>query len=178
MAAVEKLAPGRRLLIGVVTLLMSAVGFAAGRILLRPAGAVRQPVEFNHRLHVKEVELECNTCHLYYETSLHSGLPDLELCMECHEEALTESPEEQRLLELANGDIEVPFKKLFRMPDHVYYSHREHVALADIECEICHGDIADSTVPPATALVNITMDTCVNCHAERGVMTDCTHCHR
>lgn len=178
MAAEEKLAPGRRLLIGIVTLVMGAAGFAAGRTLLRPAGATRQPVAFNHRLHVEEVELECNTCHEYYETSQHSGLPGLEICMACHEEAMTESPEEQRLLELAASGQPAVFQKLFRMPDHVYYSHREHVTLAGIECETCHGDVADTTVPPPVTLVNITMDTCLDCHAERGVKTDCTHCHR
>lgn len=174
----EKLSPARRLMIAAVAMAMASAGFAAGRILLRPNRSVDQPVEFNHKLHVEEVELECSTCHEYFASGEHSGLPTLETCMQCHEEALTETSEEQKLLRLADEGGRAEFRKLFRMPDHVFYSHRQHVTAAGLECATCHGDIEGTTAPPRTPLVRITMDTCVNCHAERAVNTDCTHCHR
>lgn len=178
MATEDKLTPRHRLAIGAITLLLASGGFATGRILLRPADAVPQPIRFNHELHTVTLELDCSTCHEYYATSGHSGLPSLELCATCHEEAMTESPEEQRLLELLEGDRSEEFRKLFRMPDHVYYSHARHVTVAGIECATCHGDIAESTVPPPTALVHVTMDMCVDCHLARSVTVECTRCHR
>ncbi len=174
----ERLDPSRRLIIGVVTLLMATVGFPAGRTMLRPVTRVSQPIQFNHQKHVKDAGVECSVCHEYYATSEHSGLPSLELCRNCHAEALTKSPEEQKLLALMATNPQPAFQKLFRMPDHVRYSHQRHVTAGGLACETCHGGIANTTSPPAAPLVRITMDTCTGCHNERGVKTDCTHCHR
>lgn len=178
MATEERLTPTRRLLIGAFTVAVTAAGFAAGRIALRPTGAVTQPIEFSHQKHVEDVGLECATCHEYFNTAEHSGLPSLSTCQGCHEEALTESPEEQKLLKLIATDPQVSFKKLFRLPDHAYYSHRRHVAVAGLQCSTCHGPIAETAVPPRYPLVRMTMATCISCHDEQNVPTDCTGCHR
>lgn len=174
----DRLNPARRLAIGAFTLAMAGAGFAGGRIVARPVERVAQPIAFDHRKHTKELELECSTCHEYYATAAHSGLPALETCLGCHGEALTDSPEEKKLLALAGQTPEPVFRKLFRLPDHVYYSHRRHVTDAGIACETCHGDIAATSVPPARPLRRITMDTCVDCHARKSVKTDCGNCHR
>lgn len=178
MAVEESLSPIRRLWIGAFTVAMAGVGFVAGRVLLHPAESVLQPVAFNHRLHVDDVGLECLDCHEYYETGAHSGLPAAETCLGCHEGGVTESPEERKLLEMVARGEEIRFRKLFRLPDHVYYSHRMHVTVAGLECVECHGDVAKTTTPPLLPLVRITMDRCMDCHAERKVRTDCTDCHR
>ena len=178
MSADERLDPKRRLVIGVLALTMATVGFAGGRTALRPTGRVTQPIQFNHQKHVKVVGLECSVCHEYYATSDHSGLPSLAVCKQCHAEALTKSPEEEKLLKLMASDPQPAFRKLFRLPDHVRYSHRRHVVAGGLTCETCHGAIAETTAPPAYPLVRITMDTCTGCHTDRGVKTDCTHCHR
>jgi hypothetical protein len=176
VAPAERLDPKRRLAIGVLALLMGAVGFAAGRTALRPTPRTTQPIQFNHQKHVKGVGMECSACHEYFSTSAHSGLPSLALCKSCHAEALSTSAEEQKLLKLT--DPLPPFQKLFRLPDHARYSHRRHVVAGGLACETCHGAIANTTAPPAAPLVRITMSTCTGCHAERGIKTDCTQCHR
>lgn len=176
MSADERLGPKRRLAIGVLALTMAAAGFATGRTALRPTQRMTQPIQFDHQKHVKTVGLECAACHEYFSTSDHSGLPSLAVCKGCHVEALTESLEEQKLLQLS--DPLPAFQKLFRLPDHARYSHRRHVVSGGLACETCHGAIAETTAPPASPLVRITMDTCTACHADRGVKTDCTHCHR
>lgn len=178
MVADERLSPTRRLLIGAFTLTMAVAGFAAGRIALRPSEGATQPIQFNHEKHVKDVGLECSTCHEYYSTGNHSGLPSLATCQGCHEEALGKTPEEQKLLKLIATDPQASFKKLFRLPDHAYYSHRRHVVVAGLQCETCHGRIAETTAPPRYPLVHVTMATCTGCHAEKNVSVDCTNCHR
>jgi len=171
----ERLSPRRRLLVGLFFLLMGAAGFAVGRVGLRPAKPVSQPMAFDHRLHVEEAEIECDTCHEHVTTGEHAGLPSFELCLDCHEEP--ESDAEARVVELAAAGT-ASFKKLFRMPDHVYYTHRRHVGVAQLDCEQCHGAIASTVAPPETPLVRITMDTCIDCHRREGVRSSCTACHR
>jgi hypothetical protein len=175
-SADERLDPKRRLAIGALALVTGVLGFAAGRTALRPEGHASQPIAFNHQKHVKDVGLECSVCHEYFSTSAHSGLPSLALCKGCHAEPLSKSAEEQKLIVMREP---LPsFQKLFRLPDHARYSHRRHVGSAKLACETCHGAIAGTTRPPASPLVRITMATCTGCHAERGVKTDCTSCHR
>ena len=178
MSGNETLSPTRRLAIGVFALAMAAAGFAAGRTALRPARPVAQPIQFNHQKHVKDVGLECASCHEYFSTSEHSGLPSLALCESCHSEALTKSSEEQTLLKLIATSPQPAFRKLFRLPDDVRYSHARHVTAGGLACETCHGAIAGTTAPPPMALRRVTMATCLGCHAERNVKSDCTDCHR
>jgi cytochrome c553 len=170
--------PVRRLLIGAIALIAASVGFAAGRSLFRPKGAVVQPIAFSHKKHVQELEIGCKECHQYYETSQHSGLPTLTTCKGCHEEPLTDKPEERKIQTLAGEGQDDVFRKLFRLPDHSYYSHRRHVTVAGIACETCHGGIAHTTDPPEAPLVRITMGFCLDCHQRSGVSSDCTRCHR
>jgi hypothetical protein len=96
----------------------------------------------------------------------------------CHSEPLTESPEERRIFELAEAGKDDVFKKLFRLADHTFYTHRRHVVVAKLECQTCHGDIATTTSPPERPQVRISMEFCLDCHERSGASSDCTGCHR
>lgn len=170
------LGPAKRVGIGVVVFGAAALGFVTGRVALRPSVGVPQPIAFNHRLHVEAID--CETCHEHARVGEHSGLPGLSTCLQCHEEPQTDSAEERKIAALAGENREQVFRKLFRLPDNVYYSHRRHVAIAGLVCESCHGDIARTEAPPAVPLVRVTMDFCMDCHREQGASTECTHCHR
>jgi len=174
----EKFSPIERLLVGALTVLLGAAGFAAGRAAFSPSGTVHQPIQFNHQLHTKKVALECGVCHQYYAEHEHSGLPDLGVCQACHAEPVTKSPEEKKLIALIANPNPPVFQKLFRLPDHAFYSHRRHVTVAKLPCQTCHGGIADTTVPPARPLVSVKMSTCIDCHTRLNVQTSCTACHR
>ncbi len=136
-----------------------------------------QPVEFNHRLHVEDLELECTTCHEFYESETFSGMPSPEACAFCHEEAQGESAEEAKLAGLLSEGKPLAWQRLFRQPPHVFYSHRRHVVVAGIACETCHGAIASSERPPRW-VAKLDMDGCMACHEEQQVADDCTNCHR
>lgn len=139
---------------------------------------VWQPIAFNHRIHTTEVGLSCGDCHEYFSTGPRSGLPSVETCTACHSEALTESPEEARLLELYRNGKPVVFRKLFHLPPDIYYSHRRHAVLGEIPCAECHGDIENSLSPPSRPLVTISMEFCTDCHVRSRVTEDCKACHR
>ncbi len=172
------MSPARRLLMGGIVLLAAASGYAAGRALFRPAERVAQPIAFNHQKHTVDLEIDCGTCHEYYAKSDHAGLPMLSVCMVCHEAPQGDQPEERKIRDLAAAGENDVFRKLFRMPDHAFYSHRRHAGIGRIACETCHGAIARTTKPPERPLVRITMDYCVDCHRHQNVPSDCTRCHR
>ncbi len=139
---------------------------------------VEQPIDFSHKTHTQKVGLNCETCHKYVKKSFHAGLPKIEeTCMMCHTQAQTDSPEEEKIRELAKRDDPPDFKKLFRFPNHVFYSHRRHVVLGGLECSTCHGNIAKTRSPPDEPLKKITMDFCIECHKREDVTTDCIACH-
>lgn len=159
-------------------LLTGAGGYVLGRAWFRPAGRVTQPIVFSHQKHTGDLGIGCGTCHEHYSEGSHAGLPSLSVCMGCHEEPQTDSPEEQKIRGLAAAGQNDVFRKLFRMPDHVFYSHRRHAAIGRLPCETCHGAIARTTRPPEAPLVRITMDFCIDCHRHDQVQSDCTGCHR
>lgn len=155
--------------------------FVTGAVsVFRAAGAptpVAQPIAFNHRKHVKDLDLACSSCHQFYETETFSGLPDAEVCATCHSEPQGKSKEEERLVKLLKTGSGLQWASLFRQPAHVFYSHRRHVVAAKIECAVCHGSIAQTTAPPQSAR-KLRMQDCLDCHQKSGVPTDCTACHR
>jgi Cytochrome c7 and related cytochrome c/Class III cytochrome C family len=150
-------------------------------VVVRGGGAfsspVTQPVAFNHRKHVEELDLACSTCHEFVDTETYSPLPAADLCATCHQEPQGKSAAEKKLVQLLQSGATLDWKPLFRQPPHVYYSHRRHVAAGKIECGTCHGAIAKSTEPPSV-VKRLRMQNCIDCHRRRGVSTDCTTCHR
>ncbi len=137
---------------------------------------IKQPIRFNHKSH-KEQGLECNTCHQYVEEQTFAGLPKIEVCLECHEEPISDSPEEEKIRSFHKEGMPIKWISLSNQPDHVYFSHRRHVRLGQIDCRVCHGDIDETTTPPRRPLVNLTMDTCMECHDKERENNDCLACH-
>ena len=145
-----------------------------------PGGTVIvQPIAFNHNLHVEQEGMECTDCHTQVETLPSATIPTEDICADCHsDEPLSESEEEVRLLRFMEEGTPVPWQQLYEVPRHVYFSHRRHVVLGEIECMTCHGDVPTMTVPPPRAVVPVTMDGCMDCHRENKVTNDCLTCHR
>lgn len=105
----------------------------------------KQPIDFNHLIHNEAVDEGCESCHFFREDGSFSGVPRLEQCIDCHEEAMGEDPEEIKFIEdyVAKGK-EVPWLIYSRQPDCVFFSHAAHVIGAEIECAVCHGAIGES----------------------------------
>ncbi|MFQ5723008.1 MAG: cytochrome c3 family protein [Terriglobia bacterium] len=136
-----------------------------------------QPIRYNHAVHIAS-GLACVDCHVGAREQVQATLPGLDTCLMCHEEALTESPEEERLRAFANAGQEIPWERVTRVPRHVYFSHRRHVTLAGLECTDCHGPMETRTEPPRRPFRPVTMDACMDCHEQRKVDNDCNRCHR
>ena len=162
------------LLLLVVILALAAAAVTVARIRHPP----EQPVAFNHVLHLEDVGLDCTDCHRYAESGIHATVPNIEVCGDCHADQIGDSPEEKKLVEYVREGKPVPWFRVYWVPDHVFFSHRRHTHVAEIECEACHGAMSQRKRPLSVALKSLRMKDCMACHAEMGVSNDCILCHR
>ncbi|MFQ5703220.1 MAG: cytochrome c3 family protein [Gemmatimonadales bacterium] len=147
-------------------------------IVVRHDVSIEQPVAFNHKKHTKDLGLACQFCHQYVETGAHPGLPGVETCSMCHQVPQGTSEEAARLTKIITAGDSLQFNKLFRLPSHVFYTHRRHVGIAKLDCTNCHGSIAETERPPKRPLVRIKMKVCLDCHRKENQTVDCVACHR
>lgn len=136
-----------------------------------------QPIRYNHAVHISS-GLACEDCHVGARNQVHATLPGIDTCLMCHEEAMTDSPEEEKIRAFAAAGQEIPWTRVTRVPAHVYFSHRRHVALGGLDCADCHGAMETRTEPPRRPFGAVTMEACTECHAQRNVDNDCNRCHR
>ncbi len=152
-----------------------------------------QPFDFNHQMHLEQVENGCESCHFFRQDGTFSGVPQLAQCTECHSEVLGESEDEAVFVEqYVYQDREVPWLVYSRQPDCVFFSHAAHIHGAKFECATCHGDIGTSESLKAFEVNRITgysrdiwgrsisgikhntwdrmkMDDCAECHEGAGI---------
>jgi hypothetical protein len=184
---------------GWIALGLAMVILALGGWALFVEPAVLQPIEFPHKAHLqlKDPRFECTTCHDLAEKGRAAGRPSTKKCLSCHSAGTAKGAEEQKLRALAQGG-EIPWQRVWRLPPHVFFSHRTHVAVARIRCQTCHGPMETLTRPPRRPLKTLAMQDCLGCHeawrwpdetapqrleapraaAVRRVSTDCNACHR
>ena len=146
---------------------------------LVPNDEVNQPIVYNHQVHIENAGLHCNDCHVHVETMASATLPKLVICRGCHDtEPVSESPEELVLLKYVADGKEIPWVKVYNVPDHVYFSHRRHVVGGELDCSACHGAINEMTKPVTSEYLPATMENCMACHRNNKVSNDCLSCHR
>lgn len=154
--------------------------FALGSVLfgrLLSDNAHEQPIAYNHAVHIAN-GMDCTDCHAGARDQVRATLPDIDTCLMCHAEAVSQSAEEAKIRSFAAAGQQIPWHQLTRVPAHVYFSHRRHVALGGLECADCHGPMETRTEPPRAPFRPVTMDACVDCHQQRKVGNDCNACHR
>lgn len=139
---------------------------------------VSQPVAYNHKVHVAGEEMECKECHARVEIGFQATLPELSACEDCHLEAQGEGPEEAKVVQAVNDAEPIGWERVYAVPDHVFFSHRRHVKVGEIDCVECHGEVRDRTHPFTVATPPISMSRCINCHRAKNASTDCAACHR
>ena len=104
----------------------------------------KQPFSFNHKLHVAEVG-DCESCHSFREDGSFSGIPKLASCVECHEEVMGETEDEEIFVtQYVYPEVEVPWLVYSRQPDCVFFPHVAHVVKGKMDCVTCHGHIGES----------------------------------
>lgn len=124
----------------------------------------RQPIPFNHRFHVGELEMECLYCHTGVEETAVGAMPPLSTCMGCHRVAGGGLPPVEELRAYWERGEAVPWEPVFQLPEFVQFTHRAHLRNS-IACERCHGPVGEmDRVYRATSL---SMGWCLSCHRSR-----------
>ena len=179
-------------LISVVFLLLSSAYFAYG--FLMQVGVDQgympvQPIHYSHKIHAGANQIECKYCHSSARVSKHSGIPSLNVCMNCHQNIAEYNGEEdlengytkdfytkeiKKLYAAVGWDEEnqqytgktepVKWVRIHNLPDFVYFNHAQHVQVGQIECQTCHGPVEEMEVMYQYA--PLTMGWCINCHRD------------
>ncbi len=131
--------------------------------------APKQPIAFSHKLHAGQYEIDCNYCHTGVRKSKSANIPSANICMNCHGQILTESPEIQKIYAAIENDQPIEWVRVHNLPDLAYFNHAQHVAVGGQECQTCHGEIQEMEVVEQYA--PLTMGWCINCHKETNVNT-------
>ena len=107
----------------------------------KPTGeALAQPIAFPHFTHVTTLQLQCEYCHSEARKSIHAGLPPVESCIGCHRFAMSNLEEIQKVQQYFDQNRPIPWKKVYDLPDHVFFSHESHFR-AGVDCAECHGQV-------------------------------------
>lgn len=123
----------------------------------------QQPIAYSHALHAGLYEIDCQYCHTGAERSRHAGVPPASVCMNCHTNVKTDSPEIQKLAAYVKDDRPVPWVKVHRLPDHAYFSHASHVT-SGVACQTCHGPVEQMV--RVEQVETMKMGWCLDCHRE------------
>lgn len=179
-----------------VLLLLSGAYFAFGWMMqvgVDQGYAPIQPIHYSHKVHAGDNQIDCKYCHSSARVSQTSGIPSLNVCMNCHK-SISEykgNPEGPSHEDLANGytnefytaeikklydavgwdeenqkytgeEKPVEWVRIHNLPDFAYFNHSQHVSVAGIECQTCHGPVEEMEVMYQYA--PLTMGWCIECH--------------
>lgn len=153
-----------------------------------------QPIHYSHKIHAGDNGIDCKYCHSSARVSKTSGIPSLNVCMNCHK-SITEVAEstatEEFSKEFYDGEIQklyaaagwndaeqkysgtpqpVKWVRIHNLPDFAYFNHSQHVTVGGIECQTCHGPVEEMEV--MYQFSSLTMGWCINCHRETNVKVE------
>lgn len=150
-----------------------------------------QPIHYSHRIHAGDNEINCKYCHSAARVSKNAGIPSLNVCMNCHK-SIAEVAETTATPEYSKAFYDEQIQKLYtavgwdkttqsytgktqpvkwvrihNLPDFVYFNHSQHVTVAGVECQTCHGPVQEYEIQKQFA--PLTMGWCIDCHRKTDV---------
>lgn len=140
---------------------------------VQPAAPV-QPLPYSHKTHMA-LGLKCRGCHVNPDEGTQMTYPSAASCMTCHATVAADRPSIQKLAAFEASGAQVPWVRVYRLPDYVYWTHATHIQ-TDVTCEQCHGPVAERDVLAQETNI-VSMLGCMTCHNKRQVFTDCGDCH-
>ena len=162
--------------------------------------APKQPINYSHKVHAGINQIQCKYCHFAASKGRHAGIPPVEMCLNCHDhiktkivkkasegspEVRADSDEIATIRKAVKENRPIKWVKVHMLPDHVYFNHSQHVEVAKLKCQACHGtvealDIMKQEYP-------ISMGWCIDCHRRNEIAPpdghksqaggDCSKCH-
>jgi len=130
-----------------------------------------QPVKFSHEVHAGQNGTDCIYCHSFAHYSKSAGFPPENVCMNCH--LLVRNGNRSGAFEIAKviSSYEemkpIEWVKVYNLPDHVFFSHAQHVAAGGLSCQECHGPVEE--MDRIRLNQKLTMGWCIECHRTTNV---------
>ncbi|MGE5648189.1 MAG: cytochrome c3 family protein [Acidobacteriota bacterium] len=122
-----------------------------------------QPVPYSHKLHAGNLGMDCRYCHSTVETSNYAAIPAAETCMNCHTRVKPKSELLEPVRESYASGKPVPWVRIHKLPDYVYFSHQAHVG-AGVSCVSCHGRV--DQMAEVRQVKPLSMAWCLECHRD------------
>lgn len=150
-----------------------------------------QPIHYSHKIHAGDNGIDCKYCHSSARVSKNAGIPSLNVCMNCHKnisEVAEETGTPEHSKAFYDGEIQklydavgwdkatqkytgktqpVKWVRIHNLPDFVYFNHSQHVSVAGVECQTCHGPV--ETLEIMEQHSPLTMGWCIDCHRKTDV---------
>lgn len=152
----------------------------------------KQPIFYSHKVHAGINQINCLYCHGGAWESKQASIPSVNVCMNCHKaiNAYEKGPklydedgneidgtaEIQKLYKYAGFDPKnannwdpskaqpIAWIKIHNLPDHVFFSHAQHVRAGKVQCQTCHGEI--TAMNEVKQFAELSMGWCINCHRQ------------
>jgi mono/diheme cytochrome c family protein len=143
----------------------------------------KQPIASSHKIHAGQFEIECKYCHTGAMKGKQANIPSPNICMNCHsqikEGTNTGSSEISKIYTAVGFDPAtntysgntkpIEWVRIHNLPDLAYFNHSQHVNVAGVICQTCHGPIQEMDVVKQYSL--LTMGWCIDCHRKTDVNT-------
>jgi len=130
-----------------------------------------QPVKFSHKIHAGQNGTECLYCHSSAESSKSAGIPSTGVCMNCHlivrNGTRSGAFEIAKVIEAYEKGESIDWIRIHNLPDHAYFNHSQHVGVAGLDCQECHGPVQE--MDRVTQISDLSMGWCINCHRQKEV---------
>ncbi|WP_299576148.1 cytochrome c3 family protein [uncultured Sunxiuqinia sp.] len=130
-----------------------------------------QPIKFSHKVHAGQNQIDCKYCHFTVEDSKSAGIPPADLCLNCHsvvrEGTRSGKFEIAKVIDAVENNKPVEWVRIHDLPDHVFFSHAQHVNSGKLDCIECHGDVAEMDV--LKQVEDLSMGWCLDCHRTKEV---------
>lgn len=114
-------------------------------------------------------------CHTIRPPGDAAGFPAESTCMGCHASIRKDSDAIRTLAASAAQKKPVVWARVYRLPRTVYFSHEIHHKKAKIDCDVCHGPVAERDALGQEK--SIAMADCMACHDRYRASNDCNLCH-
>lgn len=186
-------------LVSVILLMLTSAYFIYGYLMqvgVDQDYAPIQPIHYSHKIHAGDNGIDCKYCHSAARVSKNAGIPSLNVCMNCHknisefqgdkDSTYVEYTKEfytaeiQKLYDAVGWDKNaqkytgktkpVKWVRIHNLQDFVYFNHSQHVSVAGVECQTCHGPVETFEIMKQHS--PLTMGWCVNCHRETNVKVE------
>lgn len=157
-----------------------------------------QPINYSHRLHAGELQINCQFCHTAANKGKHAAVPSASVCMGCHKNVTAPFLDVKQEEESANTEKRPPqlivskeLKKLYDAtgfnPDSNKYDKKgkpivwekiytladfvyfNHSAHVNSGVECQNCHGAVETMERVRQVTNFTMGYCVNCHRDKNL---------